>query len=50
MNFILVLVEDLFLFPRLFINYDAYKLKVPFIIPRLTSIARVLGGVHEETD
>jgi protein-S-isoprenylcysteine O-methyltransferase Ste14 len=50
MNFTLILIEDLLLFPKLFINYNDYKMKVPFIIPRLRSITKVLGGVYEETD
>ncbi len=50
MNFGLVLIEDLILFPKLFVNYDDYKLKVPFIIPRLRIITRILRSVHEETD
>jgi protein-S-isoprenylcysteine O-methyltransferase Ste14 len=34
MNFILILLEDIILFPKIFINYDEYKKMVPFIIPR----------------
>ena len=50
MNFVLVLIEDLFLFPKLFVNYNDYKRKVPFIIPRLSSINKMLGSVQDESD
>jgi protein-S-isoprenylcysteine O-methyltransferase Ste14 len=50
MNFVLILIEDVFLFPKLFVNYNNYKMKVPFIIPRLRSINRILGSAHEEID
>jgi protein-S-isoprenylcysteine O-methyltransferase Ste14 len=50
MNFVLILIEDLFLFPKLFVNYEDYKRKVPFIIPRLSSINKMLGSVQDESD
>ncbi|MDA3957475.1 hypothetical protein [Oceanispirochaeta sp.] len=34
LDFLLILVEDLFVFPGIFANYDIYKSKVPFLIPR----------------
>ena len=37
LNFMLILIEDLILFPKIFKNYHSYKLKVPFLIPRLQS-------------
>lgn len=33
LDFLLILIEDRLLFPRLFADYDVYKTKVPFIIP-----------------
>jgi len=33
LNFILVCVEDIFLFPRIFSNYDEYRQQVSFLIP-----------------
>jgi len=50
MDFILILLEDLIFFPKLFANYREYKEKVPFIIPYLRIISRILRNVHEKTD
>jgi protein-S-isoprenylcysteine O-methyltransferase Ste14 len=36
-NLILVTLEDVLLFPRLFVHYDTYKLTTPFLIPRRRS-------------
>ena len=33
LDFLLILIEDRLLFPRLFADYSVYKTKVPFIIP-----------------
>ncbi len=33
LDFILILVEDKFFFPRIFSNYSEYRAKVPFLIP-----------------
>jgi len=40
MNFILILIEDIILFPRIFNNYREYKKEVPFIIPRIRKVLR----------
>ena len=32
-NFILILAEDLWLFPRIFTDYGEYRKKVPFLVP-----------------
>ncbi len=41
MNFILILIEDIILFPRLFNNYQEYKKSVPFIVPGIRKILRL---------
>jgi len=41
MNFILILIEDIILFPRIFKNYREYKKEVPFIIPRIRKVLRL---------
>jgi protein-S-isoprenylcysteine O-methyltransferase Ste14 len=33
-NFVLVMVQDQYSFPRFFKDYEAYRKKVPFLIPR----------------
>ncbi|HZJ88737.1 MAG TPA: hypothetical protein VFC80_06260 [Sphaerochaeta sp.] len=33
-NLILITVEDIYLFPRLFVDYDAYKERTGFLIPK----------------
>jgi protein-S-isoprenylcysteine O-methyltransferase Ste14 len=38
LNFLLILIEDKFLFPRIFANYNQYKKSVPFLVPGRTSI------------
>lgn len=35
MDFLLVLIEDHFIFPHIFSNYKDYKKEVPFLIPRM---------------
>jgi protein-S-isoprenylcysteine O-methyltransferase Ste14 len=35
LNFGLILVEDVWIFPRLFEDYTEYKRKVPFLIPEI---------------
>jgi len=40
MDFILVLIEDYYIFPKLFVNYQEYKKKVPLIIPNLFTFTR----------
>jgi len=40
MDLILVLVEDYYIFPRLFVNYQDYKKTVPLFIPNVFSITR----------
>lgn len=39
-NFLLILVEDIVLFPKLFKNYTQYKKQVPFIIPDIRKTVR----------
>lgn len=34
MNFVLILLEDRYLFPRIFTDYGQYRRQVPFLIPR----------------
>ncbi|MFW5769464.1 MAG: hypothetical protein ACOCYA_05355, partial [Spirochaetota bacterium] len=41
LDFFLIFVEDVWIFPRLFDNYAEYKKKVPFLIPG------VFGGRNE---
>ncbi|HAK45592.1 MAG TPA: hypothetical protein DCO79_06695 [Spirochaeta sp.] len=33
LDFLLILIEDIIIFPRIFSNYKNYKKKVPFLIP-----------------
>ncbi|MGQ9614898.1 MAG: hypothetical protein ACUVWJ_00685 [Spirochaetota bacterium] len=40
MNLALILIEDILIFPKIFINYKDYKKSVPFIIPGLNIIRR----------
>jgi len=40
MNFILILIEDIMLFPKIFHNYQEYKKTVPFLIPGLRIFTR----------
>jgi protein-S-isoprenylcysteine O-methyltransferase Ste14 len=35
LNFMLIAMEDLFLFPKMFTNYSEYKKQVPFLFPNL---------------
>lgn len=35
MNFFLILIEDRWIFPRMFSNYDEYRQQVPMLLPRL---------------
>lgn len=37
LNFILIVLEDIFLFPKIFSNYIVYKEQVPFLLPNLKS-------------
>jgi protein-S-isoprenylcysteine O-methyltransferase Ste14 len=40
LNLILVTIEDIYIFPKLFSDYNSYKKKVPFLIPTKQSIGR----------
>jgi protein-S-isoprenylcysteine O-methyltransferase Ste14 len=42
LDFCLIVVEDFFLYPRIFSNYTAYKKKVPMIFPKLCSLKECL--------
>jgi protein-S-isoprenylcysteine O-methyltransferase Ste14 len=33
LDFLLVCLEDRILFPRIFVDYDEYRKKVPFLLP-----------------
>lgn len=35
MNFLLILMEDRWIFPRIFTNYDEYRQQVPMLLPRI---------------
>lgn len=35
LDFLLIFVQDRFVFPRLFVGYDTYRDMVPFLIPKL---------------
>lgn len=37
LNFLYACFQDVYVFPRIFIDYDEYKQKVPFLIPRRSS-------------
>ncbi len=38
LDLFLVLVEDLYLYPRIFKDYDVYKKKVPMLFPKLANL------------
>lgn len=38
-NFLYACFQDIYVFPRIFVDYDEYKQKVPFLIPRRSSHA-----------
>ena len=40
LDFLLILIEDLIIFPRIFSNYYEYKKKVPFLLPGIKSRSR----------
>ncbi|MEW5816192.1 MAG: hypothetical protein AB1798_12455 [Spirochaetota bacterium] len=40
LNFLLILVEDTIIFPKLFINYREYQKTVPFLFPGLKWILK----------
>jgi len=42
LDLFLVLVEDLFLYPRIYKDYDAYKKKVPMLFPKLANLRECL--------
>ncbi len=50
MNFLLILFEDLFLFPKIFSNYADYKKCVPFIIPGFTEILKRINTFNAESE
>ena len=42
LNGLLIVFEDVLVFPALLDDYDRYKLQVPFIIPSISSLKRLL--------
>lgn len=40
LNFILIVIEDIFIFPEVFDNYSDYKKNVPFLVPDLKRYPR----------
>lgn len=42
-NFVYIIFQDLWTFPNLFIDYDDYKRKVPFLIPTPMSIKQCIS-------
>lgn len=50
-NLLYIIFQDFWTFPKMFIDYDVYKRKVPFLIPTPTSIKQCLshktGGSYE---
>ena len=47
LNILLGWVEDKWIFPRMFTDYDAYKQRVPFLIPTLKSLR---AWIHPKGD
>ncbi|HEY9054161.1 MAG TPA: hypothetical protein VIO60_05020 [Rectinemataceae bacterium] len=52
MDFILVLVQDIYSFPKAFSDYEDYKKSVPFLLPRIrpaSGAGRIIGGPGKGT-
>ena len=47
LNFLLIVFEDIFVFPALLSGYDEYKRNTPFLIPSTSSIAKCLKDFRE---
>jgi len=48
-NFLYIVLQDLWTFPKTFVDYDVYKQKVPFLIPNPSSIRRCLSTFKHKT-
>lgn len=46
-NILYVILQDLFIFPRTFINYGEYKKQAPFLFPNMKSIRECLKTFHK---
>lgn len=46
-NILYVILQDLFIFPRTFINYGEYKKQAPFLFPNKKSIRECLKTFHK---
>ncbi len=49
-NFLYIVLQDLWTFPKTFIDYDVYKEKTPFLIPNFTSIQRCFTTLMHNTE
>jgi len=51
LNFLYIVLQDLWTFPNTFFDYEIYKQKAPFLIPNLMSIKRTFkhnsGGTYD---
>lgn len=46
-NILYVILQDLFIFPRTFVNYGEYKKQAPFLFPNKKSIRECLKTFHK---
>ena len=49
-NFLYIVLQDLWIFPKTFIDYDVYKEKTPFLMPNLSSIQRCFTTLMHKTE
>ena len=49
MNVLLALMEDVWIFPRVFTNYREYKQRTPFLIPTPGSFRMWIGSIGKNT-
>jgi len=49
-NFLYIVLQDLWTFPKTFDDYEGYKQKTPFLIPNLASIQRCLSTLMHKTE
>lgn len=47
-NIIYVTVQDIYIYPKLFIDYDEYKNEVPFLIPTKESIMNTINSYNDD--
>lgn len=50
LNICYIILQDCYTFPRVFSDYDAYKQRVPFLIPSVSSIRNCLSTVRKAGD